>query len=141
MPEPHFQASDPAVGRKKDLSPEERRGWETAAKKASFSRVPLWMNFLDLNPIQRIVLGRVYSFQCTYGDDGDHVYHMSLSRGAAELNFCDRAKLKKILDLLVKDGYLIKLKTSPQATARYKVDEALCLMKAVDNGYEVKAWR
>lgn len=42
----------------------------TKARNAAFARIPIWAFFLPVTRRQQIVLGRIYSFQCTTNKDG-----------------------------------------------------------------------
>lgn len=56
----------------------------TKARNAAFARIPIWAFFLPVTRRQQIVLGRIYSFQCTTNKDGSPAeYRMSLSTGAS----------------------------------------------------------
>lgn len=64
----------------------ERRELVMAARKAPFARVPLWAFYLPITRRQMLVLGRVFSFQCSTNKDGTPgEYRMSLANGASEL--------------------------------------------------------
>lgn len=135
------QPADPDEIAKKaaKMTATERERYEQRGKNTAFCRIPMWMHFLDLTPLERIVLGRVYSFQCTSTKtDEDHVYRMTMSKGAAELNLSGREQLRKILNKLVAHGFLIKVQAGKQATACYKVDVPFCLLMAENKGYVVK---
>ena len=65
----------------------------TKARNAAFARIPIWAFFLPVTRRQQIVLGRIYSFQCTTNKDGSPAeYRMSLSTGASELGMTNRAE-------------------------------------------------
>lgn len=40
------------------------------ARNAAFARIPIWAFFLPVTRRQQIVLGRIYSFQCTTNNGG-----------------------------------------------------------------------
>lgn len=66
------------------------------ARNAAFARIPIWAFFLPVTRRQQIVLGRIYSFQCTTNKDGSPAeYRMSLSTGASELGMTNRAEMQK----------------------------------------------
>lgn len=68
----------------------------TKARNAAFARIPIWAFFLPVTRRQQIVLGRIYSFQCTTNKDGSPAeYRMSLSTGASELGMTNRAEMQK----------------------------------------------
>lgn len=70
----------------------------TKARNAAFARIPIWAFFLPVTRRQQIVLGRIYSFQCTTNKDGSPAeYRMSLSTGASELGMTNRADGKPVM--------------------------------------------
>lgn len=79
----------------------------TKARNAAFARIPIWAFFLPVTRRQQIVLGRIYSFQCTTNKDGSPAeYRMSLSTGASELGMTNRAEMQKDLQRLISLGFL-----------------------------------
>lgn len=81
----------------------------TKARNAAFARIPIWAFFLPVTRRQQIVLGRIYSFQCTTNKDGSPAeYRMSLSTGASELGMTNRAEMQKDLQRLISLGFVTK---------------------------------
>lgn len=120
----------------KRIEEDERAAKIAAARNAPFSRVALWMQYLDLTQRERITLGRIYSFQCSTGKDGAPMeYRISLSRGAEELGMYDRAELKGVLNRLVGLGFVVKRSNGDRKPPTYLVDEVACIDKARENGY------
>lgn len=79
------------------------------ARNAAFARIPIWAFFLPVTRRQQIVLGRIYSFQCTTNKDGSPAeYRMSLSTGASELGMTNRAEMQKDLQRLISLGFVTK---------------------------------
>ena len=107
-----------------------------SARDATFCRVPLWSFYLPITTRQRVVLGRIYSFQCTTNKDGSQgEYRMSLSNGGNELRI-DRRNFKRDIDRLVSLGFVVKRSNGARHPATYTVDEVVCLDEARRNGWE-----
>lgn len=70
----------------------------TKARNAAFARIPIWAFFLPVTRRQQIVLGRIYSFQCTTNKDGSPAeYRMSLLLKKYEMQSCClRGDLQKV---------------------------------------------
>ncbi len=108
----------------------------SAARNAAFARTPMWAFLLPVTRRQQIVLGRIYSFQCTTNKDGSPAeYRMSLATGAKELNI-DRDNLKNDLRQLVELGFLTKRSNGARKPATYLVDEIICVTEARRNGWD-----
>lgn len=122
------------------ISDNARTEMAEAARKAPFSRVPVWAYFLPITYRQQHVLGRIYSFQCTKSKNGGKPgeYRMSLSNGAKELNLgkWGRAELKRDLCTLTKLGFVIKRSNGAARPVTYIVDEAACVAEARRNGWD-----
>lgn len=109
----------------------------TAARSAAFARIPIWAFFLPITRRQQIVLGRIYSFQCTTNKDGTPgEYRMSLSTGAHELAMTNRGEMQKDLQRLISQGFVIKRSNGARKPATYLVDEVVCLTEARRNGWD-----
>lgn len=108
------------------------------ARDTAFCRVPLWAFHLGLTRREQIVLGRIYSFQCTGSSDGKkHGLRMSLSSIAKELDMSDRRDALRVLDSLVTKGFVVKKSNGPKRPFTYFVDEVACLKAAIKNGYSL----
>lgn len=107
----------------------------SAARNAPFARASLWMNYLPLTHRQRIILGRIYSFQCSTNKDGSQgEYRMSIANGAKELGI-DRDNMKKDLQKLTELGFIVKRSNGERRPATRLVDEVVCMTEARKNGY------
>ena len=107
----------------------------TKARNAAFARIPIWAFFLPVTRRQQIVLGRIYSFQCTTNKDGSPAeYRMSLSTGASELGMTNRAEMQKDLQRLISLGFVTKRSNGTRKPATYLVDEVVCVTEARRNG-------
>lgn len=110
------------------------------AQDIAFCRVPLWAFKLDLTRREQLVLGRIYSFQCT-GNSVDPTkrrgLRMSLSKLADELGMANRGDALKVLDALVEKGYVTKQSNGPKRPASYFVDAAACLQAAMKSGFSI----
>ena len=120
-----------------NLAQREREEMISAARAAHFCRVPFWAFFLKgVSKRQMLVLGRVYSFQCTASKDGTGgEFRMKLEDAAKELNFYDGHELARDLRKLTKLGFLTKTSEGGPKTATYLVDEVACMTEARRNGY------
>lgn len=108
----------------------------SAARSAPFSRVPLWAFYLPITRRQMLVLGRVFSFQCSTNKDGTPgEYRMSLSSGAKELRMANRAEMQKAMAPLIRLGFVKKRSNGERRPATYVVDEDVCMVEARRNGY------
>lgn len=108
-----------------------------AARSSAFARIPMWAFFLPITRRQQIVLGRIYSFQCTTNKDGSPgEYRMSLSTGAHELAMANRAEMQKDLQRLISQGFVIKRSNGVRKPATYLVDEVVCVTEARRNGWD-----
>lgn len=109
----------------------------TMAYESCFCRVPVWAFYLNTTRREQIVLGRIYSFQCTLDSKTKkrHEFRMSLSTLARELNLTNRAEAQKILNSLIAKGFVIKKPNGNNKPATYLVDEAKCMSTALGNGY------
>lgn len=109
----------------------------TKARNAAFARIPIWAFFLPVTRRQQIVLGRIYSFQCTTNKDGSPAeYRMSLSTGASELGMTNRAEMQKDLQRLISLGFVTKRSNGTRKPATYLVDEVVCVTEARRNGWD-----
>lgn len=109
------------------------------ARNAAFARIPIWAFFLPVTRRQQIVLGRIYSFQCTTNKDGSPAeYRMSLSTGASELGMTNRAEMQKDLQRLISLGFITKRSNGARKPATYLVDEVVCVTEARRNGWWVE---
>lgn len=109
----------------------------TKARNAAFARIPIWAFFLPVTRRQQIVLGRIYSFQCTTNKDGSPAeYRMSLSTGASELGMTNRAEMQKDLQRLISLGFVTKRSNGARKPATYLVDEVVCVTEARRNGWD-----
>ena len=112
------------------------------ARNAAFARIPIWAFFLPVTRRQQIVLGRIYSFQCTTNKDGSPAdgspaeYRMSLSTGASELGMTNRAEMQKDLQRLISLGFVTKRSNGARKPATYLVDEVVCVTEARRNGWD-----
>lgn len=107
------------------------------ARNAAFARIPIWAFFLPVTRRQQIVLGRIYSFQCTTNKDGSPAeYRMSLSTGASELGMTNRAEMQKDLQRLISLGFITKRSNGARKPATYLVDEVVCVTEARHNGWD-----
>lgn len=114
----------------------ERAELDAQARSAPFSRVPLWAFYLPITRRQMLVLGRVFSFQCSTNRDGTPgEYRMSLSSGARELHMANRAEMQKAMTPLIKLGYVKKRSNGERRPATYTVDTPFCITEARRNGY------
>lgn len=108
----------------------------TKARNAAFSRIPIWAFFLPITRRQQIVLGRIYSFQCTTNKDGTPgEFRMSLATAGKDLNIT-RDNLKNDLRQLVELGFLTKRSNGARKPATYLVDEVVCVTEARRNGWD-----
>lgn len=106
------------------------------ARNAAFARIPIWAFFLPVTRRQQIVLGRVYSFQCTTNKDGTPgEFRMSLATAGKDLNI-ERDNLKNDLRQLVALGFLTKRSNGARKPATYLVDEVVCVTEARRNGWD-----
>lgn len=120
----------------RSVSAQARDEMVSAARKASFSRVPLWTMYLPISRLQQIIIGRIYSFQCTKNKDGSQAeYRMSLANGAKELRVYDRIEMLRELNGLLELGFITKRSNGPRTPATYLVDEVVCMTEARRNGY------
>lgn len=107
------------------------------ARNAAFARIPIWAFFLPVTRRQQIVLGRIYSFQCTTNKDGSPAeYRMSLSTGASELGMANRAEMQEDLQRLISLGFITKRSNGARKPATYLVDEVVCVTEARRNGWD-----
>lgn len=105
-----------------------------AMREQPFARVPVLVFWLPISPSERLVLGRVYSYQLTTNRSGKQAeYRMSLDRGAAELGLSKRW-MQQSLYRLVKMG-LLRRERNGNRPSTYTVDEAACYDMAVANGW------
>lgn len=108
----------------------------TKARNAAFARIPIWAFFLPVTRRQQIVLGRIYSFQCTTNKDGSPgEFRMSLATAGKDLNIT-RDNLKNDLRQLVELGFLTKRSNGARKPATYLVDEVVCVTEARRNGWD-----
>lgn len=108
----------------------------TKARNAAFARIPIWAFFLPVTRRQQIVLGRIYSFQCTTNEDGTPgEFRMSLATAGKDLNIT-RDNLKKDLRQLVELGFVTKRSNGTRKPATYLVDEVVCVTEARRNGWD-----
>lgn len=108
----------------------------TKARNAAFARIPIWAFFLPVTRRQQIVLGRIYSFQCTTNKDGaPGEFRMSLATAGKDLNIT-RDNLKNDLRQLVELGFLTKRSNGARKPATYFVDEVVCVTEARRNGWD-----
>lgn len=120
----------------RDLAARERDEVAKTARSAPFSRVPLWASFLPVTRRQALVLGRIYSFQCSVNKDGSRgEYRMGLGNGARELHM-DRDNFKHDLGRLVSLGLVTRHSNGPRRPSTYLVDEAACVTEARRNGWD-----
>lgn len=120
----------------KMLSAKARDESIAAARNAPFCRVPLWAFWLPISRRQQLVLGRVYSFQCTTSKDGSPAeYRMSLANGGEEMSI-RRDHLHEDLRFLMKLGFVTKRSNGERRPATYLVDEVVCITEARRNGWE-----
>lgn len=118
------------------INERERAELDAQARSAPFSRVPLWAFYLPITRRQMLVLGRVFSFQCSTNRDGTPgEYRMSLSSGARELHMANRAEMQKAMTPLIKLGYVKKRSNGERRPATYTVDAPFCITEARRNGY------
>lgn len=118
------------------INERERVELDADARSAPFCRVALWACFLPITKRQMLVLGRVFSFQCSTNRDGTTgEYRMSLSNGAKELGMYDRTELQEDLKKLVRLGYVKKRSNGERRPATYTVDTPFCITEARRNGY------
>ena len=130
---PKLKASTEKLG--KALAARERDETVQAARSAPFSRVPLWSFYLPITRRQMLVLGRVFSFQCsTNKDRTPGEYRMSLANGGDELCI-DRRNFKRDIDALTALGFIAKRSNGERRPATYLVDEVVCMSEARRNGY------
>lgn len=115
----------------------ERDELVSAARNAPFARVPLWAFYLPITRRQMLVLGRVFSFQCSTNKDGNPgEYRMSLANGAKELHMANRAEMQKVMQPLIELGFITKRSNGERRPATYTVDEVACMAEARRNGYQ-----
>ena len=107
----------------------------SVARSSRFSRVCTWMLWLPITRRQVILLGRIYSFQCT---NEPMEFRMSLASIATELNY-DKRHVKSDLDALVDLKLLLKRPTGPRRPCVYEVDERACVEAAVEAGWRSAA--
>lgn len=119
------------------LAAQERSETVSAARSAPFARVPLWAFYLPITRRQMLVLGRVFSFQCSTNKDGTPgEYRMSLANGASELRMANRAEMQKAMQPLMQLGFIVKCSNGTRKPATYRVDEVACMAAARRNGYQ-----
>lgn len=107
-----------------------------AARNDHFARVPIWMFYLPITAREKLLLGRIYSFQFTADKAGKpHQFSMSLARTSKQLNLSDRGKVGKMLRTLVEGGYLLKKPQGRGKSPVYEVNEVFCVQVAVDQGW------
>lgn len=110
----------------------------STSRASPFCRVPLWSFYLPISRRQQLVLGRLFSFQCSTNKDGSQgEFRMSLANGAGELG-TDRANFQKDLNRLISLGFVVKRSNGARTPATYLVDEAVCVETAMANGWEPK---
>lgn len=120
----------------RSVSAQARDEMISAARNAPFARVPLWLMYLPIGRLQQLIIGRIYSFQCTSNRDGSQAeYRMSLAKGASELRVYDRVEMLRELNALMKLGFITKRSNGPRTPATYLVDEVVCMTEARRNGY------
>lgn len=130
------KAEDARRAQEKARAAADRDDKIAAARNAPFARVPLWAFYLDITRRQMLVLGRIYSFQCSRSKDGSPgEYRMSLAVGAEELCFYDRKELRADLKQLLARGFIVKRSNGARKPATYMVDEAVCVTEARSNGW------
>lgn len=121
----------------KMLSAKARDESIAAARNAPFCRVPLWAFWLPISRRQQLVLGRIYSFQCTTSRDGSPAeYRVSLANTANDLRMYDRTEVQEDINRLLKLGFITKRSNGERRPATYLVDEVVCITEARRNGWE-----
>lgn len=108
-----------ALTRKK----EEELAWEALKPKAAYCRVEDWMADLPVSPGQRLVLGRIWSFQAHTKGTGE--CYESLSSIARVVGF-DKSNVKKHLVKMTDMGILIKTDRGRTKPPSYRIDLVCC---------------
>lgn len=100
-----------------------RLAWERLKPKPQHCRIEGWFKDLGLNPSQRLVLGRIWSFQVQH--EGDGACYESVA-AIADVTGVDKSYVKKYLKKMVDMGILFKESRGQRKPASYRIDLAAC---------------